>query len=94
MTESKHCDDYIHDINAPRYLRFFLLWNRMPAADRLLLEEFRTPPTLFADHEGKRVRVVMVSRLGDVGITRFLDKENGYGTRVFLDKLSNFGEKP
>lgn len=51
------------------------------------------------DHEvpmivGSRVKIVMVSRLGDVGITEDLTAENGYGARVMLDDLRDFGVAP
>ncbi len=43
---------------------------------------------------GHRVRIVMVSRFGDVGITEKLDSDIGYGARVSLGELCNFGDKP
>lgn len=49
--------------------------------------EFREVP-LAAGH---RVKIVMVSRFGDVGITEELDRETGYGARVELDRLCDFG---
>lgn len=39
-------------------------------------------PTIKA---GTRMRVVMASRLGDIGLTVNLDKENGYQVRVPTD---------
>jgi len=36
---------------------------------------------------GTRVKIVMVSRLGDVGVTPNLDADHGYGARVMLDEL-------
>lgn len=36
---------------------------------------------------GTRVRIVMVSRFGDVGITEDLEAVNGYGARVYVDDL-------
>ena len=36
---------------------------------------------------GTRVKIVMVSSLGDVGVTPNLDAEHGYGARVMLDEL-------
>lgn len=39
---------------------------------------------------GTRVKIVMVSRFGDVGITEDLLAENGYGARVALTDLCNF----
>lgn len=91
--EFKHCDDYIRDFNAPKCLRVFLLVNRMPAIDAALLTEAGFEPKLFADYEGKRVKVTMASRLGDVGISEHLDAI-GYNKRVPVEKLSNFGDKP
>lgn len=40
---------------------------------------------------GHRVKIVMVSRFGDVGITEDLEAENGYAARVALDDLCDFG---
>lgn len=37
---------------------------------------------------GTRVKIVMVSRFGDVGITTKLDAETGYGARVLLEELA------
>lgn len=37
--------------------------------------------------EGAQVKIVMVSRFGDVGITKDLAAENGYEARVCLSKL-------
>lgn len=51
-------------------------------------------PVLFADHEGKRVRVVMASRFGDVGITHKLNSYRGYSDRVPVSTLSNFSDRP
>jgi len=40
-----------------------------------------------------RVKVVMASRFGDVGITGDLTAENGYDLRVPVEALSNFSEE-
>lgn len=40
---------------------------------------------------GARVKIVMVSRFGDVGITNDLTAETGYHARVELDSLCDFG---
>jgi len=101
-TEPKHCDDYISDYSADKCLRFFLLINRMPAVDSLLCHEMGVRPKLFADwvdprftpKPSRRVRVVMASRLGDVGITENLKAEQGYQLRVPVEALTNFSDKP
>lgn len=47
---------------------------------------------------GTRVKIVMVSRFGDVGITDDLTAENGYHLRVNIDELEqkfeNFSNEP
>jgi hypothetical protein len=87
----KHCDDYIDDPTAPAALRAFLEVARSPAHG---LTQAEPHPKLFADHQGARVRVTMASRLGIVGITKHLDSDTGYDTRVPVDQLSNFSETP
>ncbi len=91
MGDFKHCDDYIDDAEQPDCLRAFLDHARSPAHG-MLREGPR--PKLFAHYAGKRVRVVMASRFGDVGITTNLLTEHGYEKRVAVASLSNFGAKP
>lgn len=91
MSEFKHCDDYIEDVEQPECLRAFLDYARSPAHG--MLREGKRP-RLFADYAGKRVRVVMASRFGDVGITSDLSAEHGYDKRVAVSSLDNFGAKP
>ncbi len=91
MHEPKHCDEYIDDPNAPAALRKFLDRARAPAHGMLCDAPF---PKLFADYNGNRVRVVMASRFGDVGITLKLDIDHGYTKRVPVEALSNFGDEP
>ncbi len=86
----KHCDDYIHDYQAPMCLRWFLFVRRLPAIDGMLCMQNGANPRLYALHNGKPVRVVMASRLGDVGITEKLDAENGYSARVAVEELTDF----
>ena len=42
---------------------------------------------------GTQVKIVMVSRLGDVGITPHLEADRGYDARVFLDALEQIADK-
>jgi hypothetical protein len=87
----KHCDDYICDSSAPEPLRKFLERARMPAHGMLVKDPY---PRLFATYEGKRVRVVVASRLGDVGISTNLVAGVGYDERVYVEELSDFSEVP
>jgi hypothetical protein len=89
--DMRHCDAYIDDPAAPAALRKFLAFARSPAHGQLLPKPH---PQLYADHEGRRVRVTMASRLGDVGIATDLSAEFGYECRVLVQQLSNFSEVP
>ncbi len=89
MSET-HCDNAIHDHKLPICIRYFLLVNRLPSVDRYIIVEAQGEPVCFATWEGKRVRLVMASRMGDVGITTNLDAESGYRWRVSVDDLSDF----
>jgi hypothetical protein len=107
---TRHCDDYIEDATQPECLRRFLDYHRLPAAAKYPTDDedfnrrmeahmgcpmWRDPvPVLFADHAGRRVRVVMASRFGDVGITRDLAANHGYSKRVPVESLSRFGTAP
>jgi hypothetical protein len=100
-TESPHCDDYVEDCDSPPYVRWWIFINRLPATIKLLSNEMGVKPVLFAnvatkDHSlyGKRVKCVMASRLGDIGITEDLTKEYGYSHRVMVDDLGSFGLIP
>ena len=88
---TRHCDDYIEDLSTPEVLRRFITFARAPAHGQFLP---RPHPALFADHAGRRVRVTMASRLGDVGITTRFDVEMGYDQRVAVGQLSNFSDVP
>jgi hypothetical protein len=79
---------------SPQCVRWFLFVKLLPAiVQPLVCEKTGGEPRLFADYKGKRVRVTMASRFGDVGITDDLTKEHGYSTRVSVDDLSNFSEE-
>jgi hypothetical protein len=85
-----HCDDYVLDHTAPFCLRWWLFVNRLPAIYGSMCKKAGVKPELYADYKGKRVRVVMASRLGDVGITEDLGASSSYQTRVQLKDLCNF----
>jgi hypothetical protein len=91
MSDMKHCDDYIDDETAPVALRRYLERARSPGHGMGASDPY---PELYADLRGERVRVVMASRLGDVGVTRDLSKKFGYQLRVMVADLSNFGDQP
>ena len=84
-----HCDEYIHDPNFPLCLRYWLLVNRLDA-----IIDYKGVPECYTTWKAQRVRLVMASRLGDGGTTTKLHHENGYEERVYLEELSDFGDKP
>lgn len=83
------CDEAIHDFELPAPVRMWLLLQRLPAVDKHLFEACGVTPQLFATWEGRRVRVTMASRFGDLGITEDLDSET-YEHRVRIFELSDF----
>lgn len=90
----RHCDDYISDEKAPLCLRKFLRYCRWPAIYQIRAMGLGiNKPPLFANYLGERVRVVMASRMGDVGITRDLTVECGYSDRVPVEFLSDFSNE-
>lgn len=91
--EARHCDNFILDYNKPMVLRWYLFVNRLPATDKNLCLVNNVNPKLWAKHEGKWVRVVMASRMGDVGITEKLDAEYGYSKRVEVNALTDFTDR-
>lgn len=93
--ECRHCDTYIQDVTQPFVLRWYLYFERLPAIEKSFMREVlkelgRPEPTLVAFYEDKPVRVVMASRLGNVGVTYDLERSKGYTGRVHLCQLRNF----
>lgn len=107
-TEPKHCDDYIDDETQPKCLRRYLRWHRWPAIYQCKavgwgFKEPKLVATLIKDKDdfvknlgipvGTRVRLVMASRFGDVGITKDLKANRGYEARVPVEYLSDFSDE-
>jgi hypothetical protein len=90
IDETKHCDSYVDNPRGNSAARWFIFVNRLPASLRILAQPYIKDPKLFADYQGKRVRVVMASRLGNLGITYDLTADYGYKRRVLVDELTNF----
>ena len=64
-------------------------------ADNKALPALHEPKPCFATEivSGKRVRIVMASRFGDVGITENLQDDRGYQKRVMILELNNFSSE-
>jgi hypothetical protein len=86
-----HCDSWWYKKLGPPCVFAYLDWARAPAHGAFR----QNKPPLYATHaELGRVRVVMASRFGDVGITPKLTDARGYEKRVCLGELSDFGDRP
>lgn len=86
----RHCDEFISDPSVPMALRWYLFISRMPAINKAMCHANGVDPILYAKYEGAWVRVVVASRLGDLGITEDLDAKRGYSNRVAVEQLSDF----
>lgn len=94
----RHCDEIAEDASFPPCVARFINFARLPAAQKfnsLTLAPLPTPIlyALYLGHEwpeyhGKKCRVVMASRFGDVGV-RFngMDIDHGYDTRCGVEEL-------
>lgn len=90
MRLNVHVDDVINDPSWPAPLRNYLRVQRLPAIHKMEERRKGNNPQLWATYNGKWVRVVMASRMGDVGISKNLDNETGYTDRVCVSRLENF----
>ena len=86
----RHCDEYISDPTTPSALKNYLEVARAPAMNKYKLSIKLGHPQCFATYNGQKVKLVMASRLGDVGISYDLTAERGYDKRIYLDDLSDF----
>lgn len=85
-------EDVLHDFDLPAMVRGFIAINQGPATETMAIREAGFMPRLYASYRGERVRVTMVSRLGDVGVSR-KDEEYGYFDRCSIYDLSEFGDE-
>jgi hypothetical protein len=86
-----HCDDLSDSGCLPECVKNWVDHERMPAMEKFKATE---EPKLFATNaDGFRVRCVMASRFGDVGITNNLNASCGYTYRLGLTDLKDFSEK-
>lgn len=87
-----HCDDVVYE-NLPICIRYFVVVHRLPAAIKAVIVAKNGLPVCFANYSGKRVRLTMASRMGDVGITYDLDRDAGYDARVDLKNLTHYSDR-
>ncbi len=80
------------DFDLPALVRGFIAINQGPATETMAIRGAGFMPRLYGTYEGERVRVTMVSRLGDIGISRE-DKEHGYFERCSIYDLTDFSDE-
>lgn len=93
QTHFTHVDEFIDDYRADAYARWVLMHFRLPAHGHAF-EKFMAGNRLFCTYEGKRYRVTVASRLGDIGIHSDFAKDHGYTERVSVDQCSAWGAEP
>lgn len=99
-SEFTHVDDFIlqsamaigPDKANMQFASFVLMQMRLPAAMQTVYRKLFPLPPLYCTHNGKRVRVTMASRMGDVGVNTLLEADRGYSARVCVDELSEFSD--
>lgn len=97
--EGRRNRDALFDFSLPAIVRGFIAAMDAPATETMAMSEAGFMPKLYANwtpppgsqygNKPMRVRIVMVSRLGDVGISS-KDQEHGYFTRVSIYDLTDF----
>jgi len=76
-----HIDDWLDDpATGPADVKEWLEHFRRPAIEKDY--KWLAARKLFCTYEGDRFRCIGCSRMGDVWITKHLDRENGYDDRV------------
>lgn len=91
-----HVDEFIDrpgGDRATRYARFCLMLMRLPAHG-VEFAEFTKDFRLYCTHEGRRWRVTMASRMGDIGLSPVLVGDSSYKKRVSVDECFDWGDTP
>lgn len=93
-----HVDDWINEPSfgdkGEAYAKFVLDYMRKPAWAILAFRPWMEQHRLFCTYNGLRYRVTGASRLGDVWLSRNLDKAEGYELRVDVAKCEEWGAGP
>lgn len=89
-----HVDNFIsvgkYHTPEENYARFVLMLMRLPAGMQMAFAEHTRQYKLFCTVDGKRYRVTMASRLGDIGINENPYADSGYSRRVLIKSCSNW----
>lgn len=93
-----HVDEFIDDSldsrsKEERYARFFFLLHRFPAIIQSDFSDWIKEYKLFCTYKDETYRVTGASRMGDVWLTKDLNREVGYDLRVDLDDCSKWSDR-
>ena len=103
MVEQRHVDkwtdDVIHNYYSRKPEELYAAWvftyRRMSAYMQAAFYDFMGPYPLYCTYKGKRYRVNVVSRMGDIGMTKDLEKDSGYDVRgVYPDECTCWSNTP
>ncbi len=97
--EEVSVDDFIDSIcysdpSNVKYAKFVLHFMRLPAVYQGGFRDLISRYRLYGNYQGRRVRINVTSRLGDVGIHFDLTKSVGYDERVSLKEITDFSNHP
>jgi len=87
-------DHALYDFKLPDFVRSFIAIKSMNATCTFAIEDAGHMPTLYGVYLGKPVRVTLVSRLGDVGVS-YTDRLHGYDERCSIYDVKDYrSDKP
>jgi hypothetical protein len=84
----------LYDFKLPAFVRSYIAIKSMNATCTFAIEDAGNMPTLYGYYKSKPVRVTLVSRLGDVGVS-YTDRLHGYDERCSIyDVYAYMTHKP
>ncbi len=95
----KWTDDVIRNYYSRKPEELYAAWvftyRRMSAYMQAAFYDFMGPYPLYCTYKGKRYRVNVVSRMGDIGMTKALEKDSGYDVRgIYPDECTCWSNTP
>lgn len=89
-----HIDEFIDSQSSHSYARWFFFLHRLPAWQRVRFAPWIKQHKLYCTYRRKSYRVTGASRLGDIFLSKDLDREIGYDIRVDVSKCKDWSEVP
>jgi hypothetical protein len=84
----------LYDFKLPAFVRSYIAIKSLNATCTFAIEDAGHMPTLYGVFRGRPVRVTLVSRLGDVGVS-YTDRLHGYDERCSIYDVTDFrADKP